>query len=106
MWFTCFTVFSVHKDYFHVLNNVSQTFIELFCKFFDRHKEYNSCLISFLSFSELFPAFNWDKEIGNLLSIWLGVRICKPFNWDKEIGNLLSIWLGVKICKPFADCLF
>ena len=28
----------------------------------------------FLSFSELFPAFNWGKEIGNLLSIWFGVK--------------------------------
>ena len=32
----------------------------------------------FLSFSELFPAFNWAKEIGNLLSIWFGVSIFKP----------------------------
>ena len=32
----------------------------------------------FLSFSELFPAFNWAKEIGNLLSIWFGVSTFKP----------------------------
>ena len=37
--------------------------------FFERYKEYSSCLISLLSFSELFPSFNRAKEIGNLLSI-------------------------------------
>ena len=42
---------------------------------FEWYKEYNSCLISFLSFSELFPAFNWARVIGNLLSIWSGVSI-------------------------------
>ena len=50
-----------------------------FVTLFDLCKEYNSCLISFLSFSELFPAFNWAKEIGNLLSIWFGVKIFKAF---------------------------
>ena len=35
--------------------------------FLEQYKEYNSCLISFLSFSELFPAFNLTKENGNLL---------------------------------------
>ena len=49
-----------------------------FASFFDLWKEYNSCLILFFSFSELFPAFNWAKEIGNLLSIWLGVNIFSP----------------------------
>ena len=46
--------------------------------FFERYREYNSCLILFLSFSELFPASNCAKEIGNLLSIWLGVSIFTP----------------------------
>ena len=41
-----------------------------FVSFFDLYKEYNNCLISFLSFSELFPAFNLAKVIGNLLSIF------------------------------------
>ena len=50
-----------------------------FVSFFDLYKEYNSCLISFLSFSELFPAGNWAKVIGNLLSIWLGAKIFNPF---------------------------
>ena len=50
-----------------------------FVSFFDLHKEYNICLILFLKFSELFPAFNWAKEIGNLPSIWFGVSIFKPF---------------------------
>ena len=49
-----------------------------FVSFFDLYKEYNNCLILFLSFSELFPAFNWAKIIGNLLSIWFGVSIFKP----------------------------
>ena len=50
-----------------------------FASFFDLYKDYNICLISFLSFSELFPEFNWAKAIGNLLSIWFGVTIFKPF---------------------------
>ena len=37
--------------------------------FFEWYREYNSCLISFLSSSELFPASICAKEIGNLLSI-------------------------------------
>ena len=48
-----------------------------FVCFFYLYKEYNNCLISFLSFSELFPTFNWAKVIGNLLSIWFGVDIFK-----------------------------
>ena len=32
-----------------------------------------------LSCSELFPAFNCAKEVGNLLSSWLGVSILNPF---------------------------
>ena len=49
------------------------------CFFFHLYTEYNNCLISFLSISELFPAFNWAKVIGNLLIIWFGVKIFKPF---------------------------
>ena len=49
-----------------------------FVIFFDLYKEYSSCLISFLGFSELFPAFSCAKEIGNLLSIWLSVSIVNP----------------------------
>ena len=37
--------------------------------------EYNSFLMSILSFSELFPASNWTKKIGSLLSICSGVNI-------------------------------
>ena len=40
-----------------------------FVNLFGRYKEYNSFLISFLSFFELIPAFNYTKEIGNLFSI-------------------------------------
>ena len=79
MWFACFTVFAVHKNCFHVLSNVDQNFVEFFCKFFDLYKEYNSCLNLFLSFLELFPAFNCAQEIGNLLSIWFGVSIVSSF---------------------------
>ena len=46
-----------------------------FVSFFDLCKEYNSYLILFLSFCELFLAFNWAKVIGNLLSIWYDVSI-------------------------------
>ena len=49
-----------------------------FVSFFDLYKEYDNYLFSFLSFSELFPAFDWAEEIGNLLSIWLDVKIFNP----------------------------
>ena len=78
MWFICLTVFAVHKNCFHVLNNVNQTFIDVFCKFFWSVQKCSSCLISFLSFSELFSAFNWASKIGNLLSIWFDVSIFNP----------------------------
>ena len=34
VWFTCFAFFAVHKNCFHALNNVNQTFIDVFCKLF------------------------------------------------------------------------
>ena len=43
------------------------------------YKEFDNCLIWFLSFSEIFPDFNWAKETGNLLSIWFGVGIFSPW---------------------------
>ena len=66
MWFTWVTIFSVHKNCFHTLNNVNQTFIDLFCKFF-LSVQNNTIIVWF--------HFNWAKEIGNLLSIWSGVSI-------------------------------
>ena len=51
---------------FPSLNNVNQTFIDVFCKVFDLYKECSSCLVSFLSFLDLFPTFDWAKGIGNL----------------------------------------
>ena len=59
---------------------------------FDLYREYNSCLISFLSFSGLFHAFNWVKEMGNLLSISLGVSIFKssPSILSSKSDSLLS----------------
>ena len=47
----------------------------VFVSFFEQYKKYSSCLISFLSFSELFPACNCAKNIANLLSIWSDVNI-------------------------------
>ena len=73
--FAYFTVFGAQNDCFYVLDNVDQTFIELY---FDLCKQCNNCLMSFLSFSELFPAFNWAEEIDNLLSICFGVNIFSP----------------------------
>ena len=49
-----------------------------FIGLFDLYKEYSDYLISFLSFSELFPAINWANEIGNLQSIWFGISIFTP----------------------------
>ena len=74
--------------------------------FFEQYKENSSCLISFLSFSELFAAFNCAKVIGNLLSIWLGVSIFKPFpGWFsrlKILNNILSI---ISIVFSFSSIL-
>ena len=61
-----------------------------FFLFFERYKEYNSCLISFLDIFGLFPAFNYSKEIGNLLSIWSGVSIFSPIPFcsaDSPLSN-------------------
>ena len=59
--------------------HVSIVFIKLLkivlVNFFEQFKVYNGCLISFLSFSELFSAFNWAKEIDNLQSIWCRIKI-------------------------------
>ena len=69
MKFISFFILSVHKYLF---------IKSCFLSFFERYKEYNSCLISFCSFCELFPAFNWAEEIGDLLSIWPGVSTFSP----------------------------
>ena len=73
-----------------------------FVSFFDLYKDYNNCLISFLSFSELFPAFNCAKVIGNLLSICFGVKIFRPKPrcfWISLLKSRISlmasnIWFG------------
>ena len=46
---------------------------------FEQYSEYSSCLMSFLSFCELFPAFKCAKVIGNLVSIWSGVNTLSPW---------------------------
>ena len=50
--------------------------------FFDLYKEYSSCLISFLSFSELFPAFNWDKKLVIYEAFDLVLVFLSPFIVD------------------------
>ena len=42
------------------------------------YREYNSCLISFLSSRELFPAFIRAKSIGKRASVCCGVSIFSP----------------------------
>ena len=72
------------------LSNINQTIIDSFgCFFFFQlYKEYNSCLISFLSSSELFPAFNYANVFGNLLSIWSGVNIfCSCPTWFRLLKS-------------------
>ena len=76
----------------------------LFETFFDLYKEYNNCLISFLSFSELFPAINWAKEIGNPLSIWFGVSIFKPPPQFSSVK--LRICSTISIILLFSSILF
>ena len=73
-----FAILSVHKDCFHFYIMLTKLLYSCFVSFFDLYKEYKICLISFLSFSELFPAFDWAKVIGNLLRILLGVSIFSP----------------------------
>ena len=51
-------LFSLFMKIVSILNNVNKTFIDVFVSFFDVYKEKNNCLISFLSFSEIFLAFN------------------------------------------------
>ena len=57
------------------------------------YNEYIVCLISFVRSIELFPAFNWPINIGNLVINWLGVYTFIPDPvWsesesDKEISN-------------------
>ena len=58
----------------------------------------------FLSFSELFPAFNRAKEIGNPPSIWLGVKMFNPLSFASlkskiEESDLLSIVLFKDVFK-------
>ena len=50
----CLTISSVHKDCSDFLNSIDEIIIDCFIQFFERCKEYNSSLISLLSFSELF----------------------------------------------------
>ena len=63
--------------------------INFFSFFFDLYKEYNNFLILFLSFKELFLAFNCAKDISNLVSICSGVNIFSPFP-DKGCKYLLK----------------
>ena len=74
-----------------------------FVSFFDLYKEYNNCLISFLSFSEL---FNWAKVIGRLLSIWFGVGIFKPCPEWYYLLNSINVWTIFNIFTAFLFIYF
>ena len=72
-----------------------------FLIYFDLYKEYNSCLISSLSLFELFPAFDWAKEIGNLLSLWFGVSIFSPCLFRSADSSLSKSGMSVVSgCSP------
>ena len=71
-------IFSVHEDCFHSKIVWIKLLQIVFVNCYERYKEYNSCLISYLSFSELFLVFNWAKDISNLLNIQFGVSIFNP----------------------------
>ena len=75
----------------------------VFVSFFHLYKEYSNCLISFLSFSELFLAFNWDKKIDNLLSIWFGVRIFSPCPSYSANSCLLNFVLSAILSSKFGS---
>ena len=47
--------------------------------FSERCRKYSSCLISFLSFCELFLACNCATVIGNLINIWSGFIFFSPY---------------------------
>ena len=65
--------------------------------FFDLHRQYNSCLIPFLSSRELFPAFICAKSIGNRASICCGVSI---FNPDPDISFFKAFLLLPCLLRP------
>ena len=52
-----------------------------------RYKEYMICLISLSKFSEVLPAFNCGRAIGNLSVICLGVNTLNIFLFIAFIGN-------------------
>ena len=52
--------------------------IYFFSDFFAQYKEYIIFLNPFSKFSDVLPAFNFARAIGNLWSICLGVNILRP----------------------------
>ena len=84
--------------------------------FFQRCKEYNGCLVSFSSFSELFPVFSWAKEFASLISVWPRVNILSSchfcFLLCQQILHFLnqtycSVWfffIGCFCIFPFSFC--
>ena len=77
--------------------------LSCFVSFFDMHKEYKNCLTLFSSFWELFPAFNWAKEVGNLLSIWFGIKIFNPFPSVVDSSPSKSVIFVVSISSFSSD---
>ena len=61
-----------------ILDSIHETIIDCFAQILGLYNECTICLISFLSFCELFPAFNWPNKIGNLVIICCGVNIFNP----------------------------
>ena len=67
--FISFTIFIVYENHFYSLNLLIKYLWIVLVNFFERYSEYSSCLISFLSFCDLFLDRNCSKVIVNLLSV-------------------------------------
>ena len=78
----CPTIFRIDEYSVHFLYYTFIEFIILLYAFlvisFALYKEYMICLISFNKFLEVLPAFASAKAIGNLWSIYLGVKTLRP----------------------------
>ena len=58
------------------------------------------CLISFSKFSAKLPAFTYERAIGNLLSIFIGVSIFSPSPQVVFIRNIPLLKALRVNCQP------
>ena len=78
----CGSLVLLFSVFIKIVSMSTKLLYNCFVSLFDLHKECNNCLISFLSFSELF--------LGNLLRIWFCVKI---FSADPFLEYSYKKWL-------------